>query len=205
MIWMEHWSSRQADKSFDSGVETPRQVRDYVRTQLDAWGLSGISEPVLWVVSELATNAVIHGEGPVEVSLDLTGKECASRWRTTAGIRRRCGCRTLDVPRLAGGDCSCSTPSPTPGGPRARPTEPSSGSKSGSGIRPARGRVRARGDRIGPLARHCRQGAWRSNQRRSAPVGVGGPGLDENAGRSTSCPSGAGMGTSRRLSTGVLG
>lgn len=50
--------------------EIPR-ARQMVRAQLDAWGLAGEQEPLELAVSELVTNAVVHGWGLIDVAMTL--------------------------------------------------------------------------------------------------------------------------------------
>ena len=40
---------------------------------LGAWGLGSDCEPYELAVSELATNALVHGSGPIEVSVSVNG------------------------------------------------------------------------------------------------------------------------------------
>ena len=49
------------------------RARDFVHHQLLVWGLGSESEPYELAVSELATNAIVHGSGPFEVSVSLHG------------------------------------------------------------------------------------------------------------------------------------
>ena len=44
-----------------------RQAREQARTALSEWGLSEHAELAELIVSELATNAIKHGDGPVQV------------------------------------------------------------------------------------------------------------------------------------------
>jgi anti-sigma regulatory factor (Ser/Thr protein kinase) len=47
-------------------------ARRYVRQTFSDWGLSYLSERVLLAVSEVVTNAVIHGQGRVTLTLSAT-------------------------------------------------------------------------------------------------------------------------------------
>jgi len=52
-----------------------RRARDLVRTSLDSWGLSADAQALELAVSELVTNAVVHGAGGIEVQLSAHGPE----------------------------------------------------------------------------------------------------------------------------------
>ena len=66
--------------------EVPR-VRQMVRATLHSWGLAD-SEVTLLLVSELVTNALLHGLPPLELRLSADGIEIvaalASRWGSAA-------------------------------------------------------------------------------------------------------------------------
>ncbi len=60
---------RRADRTFaPDPAELPR-ARRLVASCLEAWGLGGRSQPFQLLVSELFTNAIRHGAGPIEVRL----------------------------------------------------------------------------------------------------------------------------------------
>ncbi|MFJ2814322.1 ATP-binding protein [Streptomyces sp. NPDC087294] len=50
-------------------------ARDLVSSTLDGWGLSGITDAAKLIVSELATNAVAHGEGGC-MEIEVTRPGC---------------------------------------------------------------------------------------------------------------------------------
>jgi anti-sigma regulatory factor (Ser/Thr protein kinase) len=52
--------------------EVPR-VRKVVRGTLDSWGLAGSEDVTLLLVSELVTNALLHGLPPLELRLSADG------------------------------------------------------------------------------------------------------------------------------------
>ena len=52
-----------------------RRARDLVRTSLDSWGLRADAQALELAVSELVTNAVMHGAGSIEVQLSAHGPE----------------------------------------------------------------------------------------------------------------------------------
>lgn len=64
--------SRQTARTFDATNHSPRLARHFVEERLTAWGLACVSDTVVLAVSELTTNAVVHGAGPVTVTLTAT-------------------------------------------------------------------------------------------------------------------------------------
>lgn len=62
-------SSDEVRVALGTDLQAPRRARDVVRTALAEWQLSAILETVLLAVSELVTNAVIHGAPPVDLTL----------------------------------------------------------------------------------------------------------------------------------------
>jgi serine/threonine-protein kinase RsbW len=60
---------RQTARTFEPTTSTPKQARRFVEECMISWGMSGVSEPVLLAVSELTTNAVTHGDGPITLTL----------------------------------------------------------------------------------------------------------------------------------------
>ncbi|MEU0071596.1 ATP-binding protein [Streptomyces sp. NPDC006332] len=68
-------------------AESARAARRQVATQLDDWGLPQVADDATLIVSELVTNAVCHGAGPV--------------WHA---LRRVPGDGAADVVRLEVGD-----------------------------------------------------------------------------------------------------
>lgn len=56
--------------TFPATVTAPAAARAWASTVLAPLGLTGSSGDIMLVLSELVTNAVLHGAGPVEVSLD---------------------------------------------------------------------------------------------------------------------------------------
>jgi len=52
-----------------------RRARDLVRTSLDSWGLRADAQALALAVSELVTNALVHGDGSIEVQLSAHGPE----------------------------------------------------------------------------------------------------------------------------------
>jgi anti-sigma regulatory factor (Ser/Thr protein kinase) len=43
-----------------------------VRAHMEAWGYNGVSQPLELAVSELVTNAIVHGRGLIDVRLAVT-------------------------------------------------------------------------------------------------------------------------------------
>jgi len=62
--------------STDPG-EVPR-LRHLVRKQLRAWRLNGAEEVTILLVSELVTNALLHGRPPLELRLTAAGDRPAA-------------------------------------------------------------------------------------------------------------------------------
>lgn len=74
MVW-------QTARTFEPTEYAPTEARHYVDECLTAWGLSEVTERIVLAVSELMTNAVRHGRGPIAVSLAAT----ADRVRVDVG------------------------------------------------------------------------------------------------------------------------
>jgi hypothetical protein len=55
------------------GAAAPGAGRALVRQRLTGWGLDGLVDPVLLLVSEAVTNAVLHTSGPVSLGVDRHG------------------------------------------------------------------------------------------------------------------------------------
>jgi anti-sigma regulatory factor (Ser/Thr protein kinase) len=64
---------RQTSKTFENTEDAPVQARRFVSERLSAWGLAGISERVVLAVSELTTNAVVHGGGRITLTVGAKG------------------------------------------------------------------------------------------------------------------------------------
>ena len=63
---------RQARRTFGKTAHAPTEARRFVSEYLDDSGLSDLRERIVLAVSELTTNAVTHGSGPIDVTLDTT-------------------------------------------------------------------------------------------------------------------------------------
>jgi anti-sigma regulatory factor (Ser/Thr protein kinase) len=63
---------RQTSKTLENTEKAPVQARRFVNERLNAWGLTGISERVALAVSELTTNAVVHGRGRITLTVGAT-------------------------------------------------------------------------------------------------------------------------------------
>lgn len=61
---------RQAGRTFDATTYAPTAARHFVEECLRSWGLAPETERIVLAVSELVTNAVTHGRGPVGLTLD---------------------------------------------------------------------------------------------------------------------------------------
>ena len=73
-MWVQEDTTveRQAGKTFAHGENAPAEARRFARECLHAWHLAEMDVPILLAVSELTTNAVIHGSGPIDVAMDAT-------------------------------------------------------------------------------------------------------------------------------------
>ena len=69
--------------STDPG-EVPR-VRHLVQRQLRAWGLPAAEDVTLLLVSELVTNALLHGRPPLELRLSAAGARVRVEVQDAAG------------------------------------------------------------------------------------------------------------------------
>ncbi len=61
----------QATQAFASEPVSASAARRWSRGVTERWGAAAAADLVGLVVSELVTNAVVHGRGPVQVDLDL--------------------------------------------------------------------------------------------------------------------------------------
>jgi len=61
----------QVAEQFPGRSDQIPRARALVRSSLSSWGLSATMDDLLLVVSELFTNAVLHGDGQVELRLEL--------------------------------------------------------------------------------------------------------------------------------------
>ncbi|MGH8866492.1 MAG: ATP-binding protein [Actinomycetes bacterium] len=59
--------TREASARFDADPRSAGQARRFVATTLDGWGLEGLEDPVVLLVSELVSNAVLHASSPLDV------------------------------------------------------------------------------------------------------------------------------------------
>jgi anti-sigma regulatory factor (Ser/Thr protein kinase) len=66
---MERLAERIECCVLSADVTTPSLARSFARGVVVAWGLADRSDDVALCVSELVTNAVVHGAGPVTVRL----------------------------------------------------------------------------------------------------------------------------------------
>ena len=83
--------------AFARGPRAPRQARSFVTDILHQWHLDDLVDPAILIVSELATNAVVHAGSGFTVSLNHDGS----------------------VVRLAVGDGAAAVPQRAPGGTQA--------------------------------------------------------------------------------------
>jgi len=62
-------SEQSREASFEADVGSVPAAREFVRQALDDWGSSHLADEASLVVTELATNAVLHARSPYEVRL----------------------------------------------------------------------------------------------------------------------------------------
>ncbi|MGS2641176.1 ATP-binding protein [Streptosporangium sp. LJ11] len=67
-------NSREAYWDLPADLEVVGAVRRLAREALVAWGISAVAEDVTMVVSELVSNAVVHGRAPITLSLHRHGR-----------------------------------------------------------------------------------------------------------------------------------
>lgn len=60
-------TSRWTSQTFDRDAREGSRARHMVAGALEAWGVGGDRQAVVLMASELFTNAVCHGDGPVEM------------------------------------------------------------------------------------------------------------------------------------------
>lgn len=56
-------------ETFDRDAGAGQHARHVITECLDAWGLAGEQQALQLIISELFTNAVVHGRGPIEVRM----------------------------------------------------------------------------------------------------------------------------------------
>jgi anti-sigma regulatory factor (Ser/Thr protein kinase) len=66
-------TDRSQSHRFPSDPIEIGRARDFIHHLLLAWGLGPDSASYELAVSELVTNAIVHGSGPIEVSVSLQG------------------------------------------------------------------------------------------------------------------------------------
>ncbi len=63
---------QQREAQFDADVKSVPLAREFVREALDDWGATHLNDEASLIVTELATNAVLHAGSPYEVRLRRT-------------------------------------------------------------------------------------------------------------------------------------
>ncbi|MFD1543702.1 ATP-binding protein [Nonomuraea guangzhouensis] len=66
------------------------QARDLVRDTLTSWNLHDLIDDITLVISELVTNALIHGAPPIRLCLDLTPEAVTGHVYDQGAGRPRC-------------------------------------------------------------------------------------------------------------------
>ena len=100
---------RESEGSGDAGIagQALGHARELVRKTFAAWGLAEQAELAELVVTELATNALRHGTGPIDISLCYSGNDLRTevpdhgtgrpvRRQTTADAEQGRGLELLD-------------------------------------------------------------------------------------------------------------
>ncbi|MEU0482669.1 ATP-binding protein [Streptosporangium sp. NPDC006013] len=67
-------NTREACWDLSADPEVVGAARRLAREALVAWGISAVTEDVTMVVSELVSNAVVHGRAPISLSLHRHGR-----------------------------------------------------------------------------------------------------------------------------------
>jgi serine/threonine-protein kinase RsbW len=62
-------TERTASRRFAHDATEISRARRMVRAHMDAWGYDGEAQPLELAVSELFTNAIVHGRGLIDVRL----------------------------------------------------------------------------------------------------------------------------------------
>jgi DNA-binding NarL/FixJ family response regulator len=64
---------QQRQAQFEGDVRSVPHAREFVRAALDEWGADQLTDEASLIVTELATNAVLHAQSPYEVRLRRSG------------------------------------------------------------------------------------------------------------------------------------
>ncbi len=70
--WESEITQRSVTRRFAHDPKEIARARQMVRSQLEAWGLEDQPPALELAVSELATNAVVHGEGLIDVCIAIS-------------------------------------------------------------------------------------------------------------------------------------
>ena len=100
-------------RRFDASPAAPRASRLFAMSMLETLGCQELIDDVALVVTELATNAVVHAAPPSPSRSGPRAERCASRSATEAGLLPACGHRRCA--RGEAGASSSSTPWRAPG------------------------------------------------------------------------------------------
>lgn len=80
-------SPRSAELTLSGVAASVPEARRFVRSTLQSWELDGLVEPAVLVVSELATNAVLHARSSYVVRVQVAGDRLRVEV-TDASVRR---------------------------------------------------------------------------------------------------------------------
>ena len=85
---MSGFGGSSAEASFSPDVATVGEARRFVSDTLSAWDADGMSWTAMLLVTELATNAVLHASTPYDVSLERRGDGTLRLGVTDGSVRK---------------------------------------------------------------------------------------------------------------------
>jgi anti-sigma regulatory factor (Ser/Thr protein kinase) len=85
---MSGFGGSSAEASFQPDVSTVGEARRFVSDTLSAWDADDLSWTAMLLVTELATNAVLHASTPYDVSLERRGDGTLRLGVTDGSVRK---------------------------------------------------------------------------------------------------------------------